>query len=86
MSQPNRRPEPGRYDATTVLVGIVVALALGIVGVLWASVTIGSHLDSVNPALTRNPLEVVFGLIRGRIVWPRSKCMRIPPITVAMSA
>ena len=60
MSQPNRRPEPGRYDATTVLVGIVVALALGIVGVLWASVTIGSHLDGVNPTLTRNPLEVVF--------------------------
>lgn len=72
MSQPNRRPEPGRYDATTVLVGIVVALALGIVGVLWASVTIGSHLDGVNPTLTRNPLEVVFGLIRGRIVWPPS--------------
>lgn len=72
MSQPNRRPEPGRYDATTVLVGIVVALGLGIVGVLWASVTIGSHLDSVNPTLTRNPLEVVFGLIRGRIVWPPS--------------
>ena len=72
MSQPNRRPEPGRYDATTVLVGIVVALALGIVGVLWASMTIGSHLDGVNPALTRNPLEVVFGLIRGRIAWPPS--------------
>ena len=72
MSQPNRRPEPGRYDATTVLVGIVVALGLGVVGVLWASVTIGSHLDGVNPALTRNPLEVVFGLIRGRVVWPPS--------------
>lgn len=72
MSQPNRRPEPSRYDATTVLVGVVVALALGVVGVLWASVTIGSHIDGVNPALTRNPLEVVFGLIRGRIAWPQS--------------
>jgi type IV secretory pathway TraG/TraD family ATPase VirD4 len=72
VSQPNRRPEPSRYDATTVLVGIVVAIALGVVGVLWAAVTIGSHLDGVNPALTRNPLEVVFGLIRGRIVWPPS--------------
>ncbi|MDP9027397.1 MAG: type IV secretory system conjugative DNA transfer family protein, partial [Actinomycetota bacterium] len=72
MSPPNRRPEPGRFDATTVLVGIVVVLVLCVVAVLWASVSIGSRLDGVNPALTRNPLEVVFGLIRGRIVWPPS--------------
>ena len=72
MSQPNRRPEPGRYDATTVLVGILVVLVLGVVGVLWASVTIGSRLDAVNPGLTRNPFEIVFGLIRGRISWPPS--------------
>lgn len=72
MSQTNRRPEPGRVDSTTILVGIVVVLALCIVGVLWGSVTIGSRLDGVNPSLTRNPLEVVFGLIRGRVVWPAS--------------
>ena len=72
MSQTNRRPEPGRVDSTTILVGIVVVLVLGVVGVLWASVTIGSRLDGVNPSLTRNPLEVVFGLIRGRVVWPAS--------------
>lgn len=72
MSQTNRRPEPGRVDSTTILVGIVVVLVLGVVGVLWGSVTIGSRLDGVNPSLTRNPLEVVFGLIRGRVVWPAS--------------
>ena len=72
MSQTNRRPEPGRVDSTTILVGIVVVLVLGVVGVLWGSVTIGSRLDGVNPTLTRNPLEVVFGLIRGRVVWPAS--------------
>lgn len=72
MSQTNRRPEPGRVDSTTILVGIVVVLVLCIVGVLWGSVTIGSRLDGVNPSLTRNPLEVVFGLIRGRVVWPAS--------------
>ncbi|MCA0180387.1 MAG: TraM recognition domain-containing protein [Actinobacteria bacterium] len=72
MSQTNRRPEPGRVDSTTILIGIVVVLALCIVGVLWGSVTIGSRLDGVNPSLTRNPLEVVFGLIRGRVVWPAS--------------
>ena len=72
MSQTNRRPEPGRVDSTTILIGIVVVLVLGVVGVLWASVTIGSQLDGVNPSLTRNPLEVVFGLIRGRVVWPAS--------------
>jgi hypothetical protein len=59
-------------DSTTILVGIVVVLVLGVVGVLWGSVTIGSRLDGVNPTLTRNPLEVVFGLIRGRVVWPAS--------------
>jgi len=59
-------------DSTTILIGIVVVLALCIVGVLWGSVTIGSRLDGVNPSLTRNPLEVVFGLIRGRVVWPAS--------------
>jgi type IV secretory pathway TraG/TraD family ATPase VirD4 len=59
-------------DSTTILVGIVVVLVLGVVGVLWGSVTIGSRLDGVNPSLTRNPLEVVFGLIRGRVVWPAS--------------
>ena len=72
MSQTNRRAEPGRVDSTTILVGIVVVLGLVVVGVLWASVTIGSRLDGVNPSLTRNPLEVVFGLIRGRVVWPAS--------------
>jgi len=72
VSQTNRRPEPGRVDSTTILIGIVVVLALCIVGVLWGSVTIGSRLDGVNPSLTRNPLEVVFGLIRGRVVWPAS--------------
>jgi len=59
-------------DSTTILVGIVVVLVLCVVGVLWGSVTIGSRLDGVNPSLTRNPLEVVFGLIRGRVVWPAS--------------
>jgi len=72
VSQTNRRAEPGRVDSTTILVGIVVVLGLVVVGVLWASVTIGSRLDGVNPSLTRNPLEVVFGLIRGRVVWPAS--------------
>jgi hypothetical protein len=69
---PNRRPEPGRYDATTMLTAIILVVVLVVVGVLWASVTIGSHLDNVNPGLTRNPLQIVFGLIRGRVLWPAS--------------
>lgn len=72
MSQPNRRPEPGRGDSTTTFATVSLVLALVIVGVLWASVAIGSRLDDVNPALSDNPLEIVFGLIRGRVIWPMS--------------
>ena len=72
MRQPNRRPEPGRYDTTTVLVGIFLGLILGVVAVLWAEVSLGSLIDGVNSNLTDNPLEMVFGLIRGRLTWPGS--------------
>ena len=72
MNQPNRRAEPGHYDATTVLVGVVVVLVLAVAAVLWGAVTLGSRIDGINPDLTRNPLELVFDLIRGRIVWPAS--------------
>lgn len=72
MKGPNRRPEPGRYDTTTVLVGIFLGLILGVVAVLWAAVSLGSLVDGVNSNLTDNPLELVFGLIRGRLTWPGS--------------
>jgi hypothetical protein len=72
VNQPNRRAEPGHYDATTVLVGVVVVLVLAVAAVLWGAVTLGSRIDGINPDLTRNPLELVFDLIRGRIVWPAS--------------
>lgn len=72
MSQPNRKREPGALDGTTVAVGIILALLIAVVGVIWAAVALGSRLDGVNPDLTRNPLEVVFSLLRGRVVWPPS--------------
>lgn len=72
MSQPNRKREPGALDGTTVAVGIILGLLIAVVGVIWAAVALGSRIDGVNPDLTRNPLEVVFGLIRARVVWPPS--------------
>lgn len=72
MSQRNRRPEPGRSDPTTILVGVVVVVVVAVIGVLWAAVTIGSRLDGVNPNLTRNPFELLVGLARGRVDWPAS--------------
>lgn len=72
MSQPNRKREPGALDGTTVAVGIGLGLLVAVVGVIWAAVGLGSRIDGVNPDLTRNPLEVVFGLVRGRVVWPPS--------------
>jgi len=48
----------------------------GVVGVVWGAVALGSRIDGVNPDLTRNPLEVIFGLIRGRVVWPASSTCR----------
>lgn len=70
MSQSNRKREPGALDGTTVAVGIILGLLIAVVGVIWAAVALGSRIDGVNPDLTRNPLEVVFGLLRGRVVWP----------------
>jgi type IV secretory pathway TraG/TraD family ATPase VirD4 len=72
VSQPNRKREPGALDGTTVAVGIILGLLIAVVGVIWAAVALGSRIDGVNPDLTRNPLEVVFGLIRARVVWPPS--------------
>lgn len=72
MSQPNRRREPGRYDAGTILLAVFVGILLAVVGVVWAAVSIGSSLDAVNPALPRNPVNLFLELLRGRLVWPPS--------------
>ncbi len=65
----NRRREPAKASSDAAL--LVLALAIiAAVGVVWVSVSVGSHLAGVNPSLPRNPLEQLTGLARGSVVWP----------------
>lgn len=72
MSEPHRRREPGRLDATSLLVFIVAGVLVAGGAVVWAAVAIGSSVDGVNAGLPTNPFEVIFGVLRGRIAWPAS--------------
>jgi type IV secretory pathway TraG/TraD family ATPase VirD4 len=65
----NRRREPGRAG-NDGLVLAAIALAAAVVGTVWVSMTVGSRVAGVNPALPRSPLDIVAGLARGTIVWP----------------
>lgn len=64
----NRRREPGKAGNDKLLLGVAL-LALAVVGIVWVSVTVGSHLDSVNPGLTTDPFAIITGLFRGTVAW-----------------
>ncbi|RGE19090.1 type IV secretory system conjugative DNA transfer family protein [Leucobacter sp. wl10] len=69
MSQPNRRAEPGRFDATTILILVIVVVFAAALAVMWAGFTLGSRIDGSNPELPGNPFELLFGALRGRFTW-----------------
>lgn len=69
MSEPNRRAEPGRFDATTILILVVVGVVGVALLVAWAAFALGSRIDDVNPELPGNPFDVLFGVLRGRYTW-----------------
>jgi len=69
MSEPNRRSEPGRFDASTILILVVVGVVAAALAVVWASFTLGSRIDGVNPELPSSPFDVLFGALRGRYTW-----------------
>jgi type IV secretory pathway TraG/TraD family ATPase VirD4 len=65
----NRRREPGKAGTDTALLVAAIAI-LGVLGVVWASVAVGSRLEHVNPHLPADPFAIAAGLARGRITWP----------------
>ena len=65
----NRRREPGKANNEKLILGLALT-AIALVAVLWVSMTLGSRMDAVNDGLTRDPFEMISGLLRGQLVWP----------------
>lgn len=65
----NRRREPGKASNEKLILGVALT-AIAAVAVVWISMTMGSRMDGVNPDLTRDPFEMISGLLRGTLVWP----------------
>ncbi len=65
----NRRREPGKASNEKLILGLALT-AVTLVAVVWVSMTLGSRMDGVNDGLTRDPFEMISGLLRGQLVWP----------------
>jgi len=65
----NRRREPGKANNEKLILVLAVS-AIALIAILWVSMTAGSRMDGVNPDLTRDPFEMISGLLRGDLVWP----------------
>ena len=65
----NRRREPGKAGTDTALLVGAIAI-IGVLGVVWVAVAVGSRLKHVNPHLPTDPFAILAGLARGSITWP----------------
>lgn len=73
MSQPNnRRREPGHLTGEAVLVWIVVGVVTVVVGAVYGAVHLGHRIDGTGVAVPRDPFELFFGLLGGKVAWPAS--------------
>ena len=71
MSQPNnRRRDPGGLSGGVVLLWVGLAVVVLVVASIYAAVQIGHRVAGTSDALPRDPFEVFFGLIEGRVAWP----------------
>lgn len=77
----NRRREPGKASNEKLILALALS-AIAIVAVVWVSMTMGSRMEGVNPDLTRDPFEMISGLLRGTLVWPTAATL----ITAACAA
>ena len=71
MSTPNnRRRDPGRLSAETVLLWIVIAAVAVIVGMVNMAMHLGHRLAGTGAELPTNPFDVLFRLLSGDLAWP----------------
>lgn len=84
MNEPNRRTEPGRFDATTILILVVVGIVGVALLVVWAAFAVGSQIDEINPELPGNPFDVLFGVLRGRFTWSTAILTLLAVFTVVV--
>lgn len=67
----NRRREPGKAGNDALMLGGALA-AIAVVGIVWVSVALGSQMDGVNEGLSKDPFEIISGLVRGTVTWSGS--------------
>lgn len=71
MSTPsNRRRAPGGLSAEAILVWIAVALVTVTVGAIYTAMHLGHRLAGTGTKVPADPFQVLFGLLKGDLVWP----------------
>jgi type IV secretory pathway TraG/TraD family ATPase VirD4 len=71
VSQPNnRRRDPGGLSGGVVLLWVGIALVVVVVASLYAAVQIGHRIDGTGAEVPRDPFELFFGLLGGKVAWP----------------
>ena len=71
MSQPNnRRRDPGGLSGAVVLLWVGIALVVVVVASIYAAVQIGHRIDGTGAEVPRDPFELFFGLLGGKVAWP----------------
>ena len=71
MSQPNnRRRDPGGLSGGVVLLWVGIALVVVVVASIYAAVQIGHRIDGTGAEVPRDPFELFFGLLGGKVAWP----------------
>ncbi|HEY5434102.1 MAG TPA: type IV secretory system conjugative DNA transfer family protein, partial [Candidatus Limnocylindrales bacterium] len=71
MSQPNnRRRDPGGLSGGVVLLWVGIALVVVVVASVYAAVQIGHRIDGTGAEVPRDPFELFFGLLGGKVAWP----------------
>jgi type IV secretory pathway TraG/TraD family ATPase VirD4 len=71
VSQPNnRRRDPGGLSGEVVLLWVGIALVVVVIASVYAAVQIGHRIDGTGAEVPRDPFELFFGLLGGKVAWP----------------
>jgi hypothetical protein len=86
MSSTSRRSTGPAHDPELVVLWGLMGLALLAVGVLICSVHLAATLTGSREALPANPVQLVEGLVRGTVRWPRLTVATAAGITAVLLA